>query len=66
MKLNDKVYDALKWVALIGIPALAVAYTTLASIWGWGFADQINATANILCTLIGSLIGISTVSYNRK
>lgn len=38
MKLNNKVYDVLKWIALIVIPALATAYVSLAAIWGWPIA----------------------------
>ena len=64
MTLQNKVYDVLKWLALIAIPALAVAYKALAAIWGWPFSEEISMTANILCTLIGTIIGISTVNYN--
>ena len=35
MKLPDKVYDILKWICLIALPALAVLYFTLAKIWGY-------------------------------
>ena len=34
-ELNDKVYDVLKWLALIALPALAVLYNVLAGVWGW-------------------------------
>ena len=37
MKLSDKVYDILKWVALICIPALTAAYVGLAAVWGWPY-----------------------------
>lgn len=65
MKLPGKVYDVLKWIALIVIPALATAYVGMASVWGWPFADKIAKTATVICTLIGSLIGISTFNYNK-
>ena len=65
MKLPDKVYDVLKWIAMIVIPALATAYVGLASVWGWPFADEVAKTAAVVCTLLGALLGISTAQYNR-
>lgn len=65
MKLSNKVYDVLKWVALIVLPAVATFYSVLASIWGLPFADQIPATITAIDALLGALIGISTVKYNK-
>lgn len=66
MKLSNKVYDILKWVTMIVIPALATAYVGLASIWGWPYADEVAKTAAVVCTLLGALLGISTAQYNRE
>lgn len=65
MKLPDKVYDALKWICMICIPALATAYVGLAAVWGWPFADEVAKTAAVVCTLLGALLGISTAQYNK-
>lgn len=65
MKLQNKTYDILKWIALICIPALSTFYVACASIWGWPYADQISKTANALTMLIGALIGISTAEYRK-
>ena len=65
MKLSNKVYDVLKWMALIVLPAVATFYSVLASIWGLPFADQIPATITAIDALLGALIGISTVKYNK-
>lgn len=65
MKLNDKVYDVLKWITMIVLPALATAYVGLASIWGWPFADEVAKTTAVVCTLLGALLGISTAQYNK-
>lgn len=66
MKLSNKVYDVLKWITMIVIPALATAYVGLASIWGWPYADEVAKTAAVVCTLLGALLGISTAQYNRE
>ncbi|MBR1689369.1 MAG: hypothetical protein IJ713_01185 [Oscillibacter sp.] len=65
MKLPDKVYDILKWITMIVIPALATAYVGLAAVWAWPYADEIAKTAAVVCTLLGALLGISTAQYNK-
>ena len=65
MKLPDKLYDILKWVTMIVLPALATAYVGLAAIWGWPFADEVAKTTAVICTLLGALLGISTAQYNK-
>lgn len=66
MKLSNKAYDILKWVALIALDALGVCYKTLAAIWAWPFGDEILATCTAVSLCIGALIGISTAQYNRE
>lgn len=65
MKLSDKTYDILKWIALICIPAIATFYVALAPVWGFPFAEEIAKTANAICTLLGALLGISTAQYYK-
>ena len=65
MIIPDKVYDLLKWVTMIVIPALATAYVGLAAVWGWPYAEEIAKTAAVVCTLLGALLGISTAQYNK-
>lgn len=65
MKLPDKIYDVLKWITMIVIPALATAYVGLAAVWAWPYADEIAKTAAVVCTLLGALLGISTAQYNK-
>lgn len=65
MKLPNKVYDVLKWVVLVCIPAFTTAYVGLDALFGWGFGDVVAKVSAIVCALIGSLVGISTAEYNR-
>lgn len=65
MKLGNRTYDVLKWIALICIPALATFYSALAAVWGWPYADEIAKTANAVTMLLGALIGISTAEYRK-
>ena len=66
MKLPNKVYDVLKWLVMICIPALTTAYCGLAAIWAWPHADEVAKTSAVVCTLLGALLGISTAEYNKN
>ena len=60
--MPDGVYDMLKWVGLIALPALAVFYSIIAPAWGLPYADQVVLTLNALGVLIGTLIGASQLT----
>ena len=62
LQFNDKVYDILKWLCLIALPALSVLYSALAGVWGWPYAQEVATTIN---AVVAALIGISTASYNK-
>ena len=66
MKLSNRIYDVLKWLTLVCIPALTTAYVGLSAVWGWPYADQVAKTSAVVCVLLGSLLGISTISYNKE
>lgn len=66
MILPSTVYDVLKWITMIVLPALATAYVGLASIWHWPYADEVAKTTAVVCTLLGALLGISTAQYNKQ
>lgn len=65
MKLNDKVYDILKYVVMIVLPAVAVFYAALAPIWGWPRPDDVVLTLNAVTAFAGAVLGISTAQYNK-
>lgn len=66
MKLPNKIYDALKWIVCIVIPATTTLYVALAAIWGFPYADLIAKTSAAVCTFLGAIIGISTAEYNKN
>ena len=63
---NDKIYNILKYVAMIALPALALFIQTVFSIWGIPYGEQISATIVALNALLGALLGISTIAYNKS
>ena len=66
MKLNNKVYNILKWICLIVLPATGTLYYALAGIWGFPYAEQVVGTITAIDTFLGTLIGISTYTYNKE
>lgn len=65
MKLNNKMYDILKYVAQIVLPALGTLYAALSGIWGFPYGDQVVGTIMAIDTFIGALLMISTNQYNK-
>lgn len=65
MKLSNQVYDILKYVVLIALPAVI----TFTNIVGVQLGYDMTTTIVILTafnTLLGTLIGISSVKYNKE
>lgn len=61
--LNNKVYDVLKWIAQIVLPAIATLYFSLASIWGLPYGEQVVGTITAIDLFLGTLLGISSINY---
>ena len=65
MKMENKVYDVLKWIAQILLPAAGTLYFALAQIWGFPYAEQIVGTITAVDAFLGVLLGISSYQYNK-
>lgn len=65
MKMSNKVYDVLKWVAMYLLPALGTLYFALAGIWGFPFGEEVVGTITALDTFLGVILGISNAQYNK-
>ncbi len=66
MKLSNKTYDILKWIALYLLPALATLYFALSGIWGFPFGEEVVGTISALDTFLGVMLGISNIKYSRR
>ena len=66
MKLSNNVYEVLKWIALVFLPAIGTLYFALAGIWGFPYGEQIVGTITVIDTFLGALLGISTAAYNKS
>lgn len=66
MRLPDTLYDWLKYLAIIGLPAFEVAIPKLFEIWSIPYGAEIGATLNVVAVLLGSLLVTSTIKYNAE
>ena len=65
MKMSNKVYDALKWVAMYLLPAAGTLYFALSGIWGFPYGQEIVGTITAVDTFIGVILGISNSQYKK-
>jgi ABC-type transport system involved in cytochrome c biogenesis permease component len=63
MKLTNKQYDTLKYIALIALPALQVFWLSIGKIWNINYTVEIGATIGAVALLLGTLLGVSTSNY---
>ena len=66
MKMNNKLYDVLKWIALIVLPAIGTLYFALAGIWGFPNGEEVVGTLVAVETFLGAVLGISNAQYKKS
>ena len=64
--MSNKMYDTLKWIAMVVLPAVGTLYFALAGIWGFPYAEEIVGTLTAVDTFLGVLLGISSAQYHKK
>lgn len=64
--LSNELYDVLKWIAVLLLPALAVLVKTLFAVWQIPYGDQISTSIMALDVFLGSILGISSIRYNQE
>lgn len=64
--MSNKVYDILKYIAQIVLPAIATLYFALAQIWGFPYGEAIVGTITAIDAFLGALLGVSTAKYNAS
>ena len=66
MIFNNKTYDTLKWCCMIAIPAICTCVTQLGQLFGWAEAGIVSEVGVIVCTCLGTLLGISNYQYRQQ
>ena len=66
MKISNKLYDILKWLVIIVMPAAATLYAALSAVWAWPYSDEVVTTITAVDTFLGAVLCISTATYNKE
>ena len=65
IKMKNKTYDLLKWIAQVFLPAAGTLYFALAGIWGFPFGEEIVGTITAVDAFLGAILMVSTSQYNK-
>ena len=66
MKISNKVYDVLKWIAQYLLPALGTLYFALSTIWGFPHGEQVVGTITAIDAFLGAILGLSSATYYKN
>lgn len=64
--LSDNVYQKLKPVTQLWLPAAGSLYFGLSQIWGFPAGEEVVGSIALLTTFFGVVLGISTKAYNES
>ena len=64
--MSNRVYNFLKWIAMIVLPALATLYLGLSNVWGLPYGEEVSTTITLINTFLGMVLMISTNQYNKR
>lgn len=64
--MNNKLYDKLKWIALVGLPALTTFYGVVGATCNIPYTQETLTIAVAFDTMLGAMLGISSNSYKKK
>ncbi|MCI6266150.1 MAG: phage holin [Erysipelotrichaceae bacterium] len=64
--MSNKIYDILKFIAQIVLPALGTLYFAIAGIWGLPYGDKVVGTITAVDTFLGALLKLSSINYYKK
>ena len=65
MKMDSKVYDVLKYIAQIILPAMATLYFALSKIWGLPYGEEVVGTFSAIDVFLGAILCISSMNYYK-
>lgn len=66
LKLKNEVYNVLKWITILVLPAAEVLWITLGNLWNWPNVEPVAGTIAAITTFLGAILGISCYNYNKE
>ena len=64
--MSNKVYDVLKWITLVFLPALTTLIGVILNCFNVGCTDIVLTIMTAITTFMGTILGISNISYKKK
>ena len=64
IKLENKVYDVLKWTLLVGYAPTVTLITGLGELYNFD-TSLIIGTLSVIATFLGAITGISNINYKK-
>lgn len=64
--ITGKLYNWLKFLALVVLPAVGTLYATLAGLWGLPAPEAVAGTIFAVDTFLGVVLHISSTNYNSS
>ena len=64
--MSNKMYDVLKWIAMVALPAIGTLYFALAGIWGFPYGEEVVGTITAIDTCLGVMLGITSAQYHKN
>lgn len=62
---NEKIYNILKYLVLIGLPAINTLWLSISQIWSLPLGEPISLTITAITVCLGTLIGVGSYRYNK-
>ena len=66
MVMNSKVYDVLKWVGRVVLPAIATLWGAISKTWGIPLTTEISTTIMAVDLFLNTLLGIASENYANQ
>ena len=65
--IPNKIFDLLKWISIVCLPSISTFIVVISRIWNWAdLGSLIAQTITAVAVLLGALLGISTIQYNKE
>lgn len=66
LKLSNKVYDNMKWIVMVLMPAITTLVGGLGKLYAWNNTEIAVTTLTLLTTFMGAVTVKSSSNYNKE
>ena len=65
MNMSNKLYDILKWVCIVGLPAISTVISAIFPLLNIPYVDETVKLISAIATLLGAWLGVSSINYSK-